>query len=106
MISVEQARQNVELYNTQISEAKEREAVAFVEKNIEPKILDASMHGKNEVVVNIGGCMDVLTEVIGMIREAGFNTERGRSDSALRITWHANGTPTARNVVKAVVVLP
>ena len=106
MISAEQARKNVERYNTQVAEAKRQAAAAFVEKNIEPKILEASMHGKNEVVVNIGDCTDALSEVMGMIHEAGFQTERGRSDSALRITWYANGTPTARNAVKAVVVLP
>lgn len=106
MISVEQARQNVERYNTQVSEDKNRAAAAFVEKNIEPKILEASMHGKNEVVVNIGDCTDVRTEVMDMIHKAGFQTERGRSDSTLRITWYANGTPTARTAVKAVVVLP
>lgn len=106
MISAEQARQNVERYNIQVAEAKRQAAVAFVEKNIEPKILEASMHGKNEVVVNIGDCTDALSEVMGMIHEAGFQTERGRSDSALRITWYTKGTPTHHNAVKAVVVLP
>ena len=106
MISVEQARQNVERYNTQVSEDKRQAAVAFVEKNIEPKILEASMQGKRDVVVDISQCMKAISDVMGIIHEAGFKTERGRSDSTLRITWYANGTPTARNAVKAVVVLP
>lgn len=106
MISAEQARKNVEQYTIRDAEAKRQAAAAFVEKNIEPKILEASMHGENEVVVNIGDCTDALSEVMGMIHEAGFQTECSRCDSALRITWYANGTPTARNAVKAVVVLP
>lgn len=106
MISAEQARKNVEQYATKAAEAKRRAATAFVEKFIEPQIFEASMQGKNEVVVNIGECTDALSEVMGMIHEAGFQTERSRSDSALRITWYANGTPTSRNTLKAVVVLP
>lgn len=106
MISAEQARQNVERYNTQVAKMKVIKAKAFIEKIVEPAIIESSTHDKNEVVVNIGDCLDALTEVMGMIHEAGFQTERGRSDDALRITWYANGTPTHHNTVKAVVVLP
>lgn len=106
MISAEQARKNVEQHNAEVAKLKVTKAKAFIEKVIEPAIIEVSMHGKNEVVVNIGDCLDSLTEVMGMIHEAGFQTERGRSDDALRITWYANGTPTHHNTVKAVVVLP
>lgn len=105
MISAEQARKNVEHHNAEVAKLKVTKAKAFVEKTIEPAIIEASMHGKNEAVVNIGDCMDALTEVMGMIHEAGFQTERGRSDDALRITWYANGTPAYQNT-RAVVILP
>lgn len=107
MISAEQARQNVERYNTQVAEAKRQAATAFVEKNIEPKILEASMQGKRDITVDISQCMEVISDVIGMVHEAGFKTERGRSDAAIRISWYGEGaTPTAHNTLKAVVVLP
>lgn len=106
MISVEQARKNVEHHNAEVAKLKVTKAKAFIEKVVEPAIIEASMHGKNETAVTIGECLDALTEVMGMIHEAGFQTERGRSDDALRITWYANGTPTCHNTVKAVVVLP
>ena len=107
MISAEQARQNVERYNTQVAEAKRQAAAAFVEKFIEPQILEASMQGKRDIVVDISQCLEVISDVMGIVHEAGFKTERGRSDSAIRITWYGEGaTPTARNAVKAVVVLP
>ena len=106
MISVEQARKNVEQHNAELAKLKVIKAKAFIEKVVEPAITKSSMNGENEVVVNIGDCLDALTEVMGMIHEAGFQTERGRSDDALRITWYANGTPTHHNTVKAVVVLP
>lgn len=106
MISVEQARKNVEQHNAEIENLKVVKAKAFIEKVVEPAITKSSMNGENEVVVNIGDCLDSLTEVMGMIHEAGFQTQRGRSDDALRITWYANGTPAHHNTVKAVVVLP
>lgn len=106
MISAEQARQNVERYNTQVAEAKRQAAAAFVEKNIEPMILEASMHGKRDIVVDISQCMEVISHVIGMVHEAGFKTERGRTAAAIRISWYGGGEATPHNTVKAVVVLP
>lgn len=43
MISAEQARKNVEHHNAEVAEAKRQAAAAFVEKNIEPKIMEASI---------------------------------------------------------------
>ena len=107
MISAEQARKNAEQYNTGVAKAKRKAAENFVEKSIEPQILEASMQGKRDIVVDISQCMEVISDVIGIVHEAGFKTERGRSDSAIRISWYGEGgTPTAHNTVKAVVVLP
>lgn len=107
MISAEQARKNVEQYNDGVAKAKRQAAETFIEKVIEPQILEASMQGKRDIVVDISQCMEVISDVMGIVHEAGFKTERGRSDSAIRITWYGEGaTPTARNAVKAVVVLP
>ena len=102
MISVEQARKNVELHNAKVAELKMSQAKAFIEKVVEPAIVEASMHGKSEVVVNIGDCLDSMAEVMGMIQEAGFKTERGRSDDALRITWLSESVVTARRAVVVV----
>lgn len=106
MISAEHARKNVEHHNSEVEKLKKVQAKAFIEKVAEPAIIEASMHGKNEVSVNVGECLESISEIVGMISEAGFVIERGRSDAMLRITWYANGTPTCHNTVKAVVVLP
>lgn len=104
MISAEQARKNAEHYHEQTAKAKRQRAEEFISGVIEPKIVEASMNGKTEVSVDIGGYMEVMSEVLGMIHEAGFQSERGRSDSAIRICWNANGTATAHNT-RAVVVI-
>ena len=107
MISAEQARKNVEQYNDGVAKAKRKAAETFIEKVIEPQILEASMQGKRDIVVDISQCMEVISDVIGIVHKAGFKTERGRSYSAIRITWDGEGaTPTAHNTLKAVVVLP
>lgn len=106
MISAEQARKNVEQFNAQVAEAKRQAAVAYVEKAIEPKIIEASMQGKRDIVVDISQCMEVISEVMGIIHEAGFKTERNRSDSAIQITWYGGAEATPHNTLKAVVVLP
>lgn len=106
MISAEQARQNVERHKAQVSEAKRQRAEIFIKEVVEPAICAASMEGKSEINLNFHDYHDVASEVVGMIHEAGFQTERGRSDDAIRITWYADGTPTRHNTLKAVVVLP
>lgn len=103
MISAEQARQNVERYTTQVAEAKRQAAATFVEKAIEPQIVEASMQGKHDIVVDMSQCMEIVSEVMGMIHEAGFKTERSRSDSAVRISWYGEGTTP--KATRAVVVI-
>ena len=104
MISAEQARKNVERYHEKTAQAKRQRAEEFISGVVEPKIVEASMNGKTEVSVDIGGYMEAMSEALGMIHEAGFKSERGRNDSAIRICWNANGTATAHNT-RAVVVI-
>jgi hypothetical protein len=105
VISAEQARKNVEQYNAQVAEAKRQAAATYVEKAIEPRILEASMQGKRDIVIDVTQCMDVISEVLGIIHEAGFKTERNRSDSAIQITWYGGAEATPHNSAKAVVVI-
>lgn len=105
MISAEQARKNVEQYNAGIAEVKRKAATDYVDKVIEPQILEASMKGNQDIVIDISKCMDVLPEVLDIIHNAGFKTERNRSDAAIRITWFGGCGATPYNSAKAVVVI-
>ena len=92
MISAEQARKNVELHNSKVAAIKRKKAEEYIEKVLEPQIVDASMQGKSDVVVDIGECMEAISEVMGMIQEAGFKTERFRNPHFLGCSRRRNSS--------------
>lgn len=105
MITAEQARKNVEQHNTKVAELKRQKSEKFLGEVVEPAIVEASMHGKNETCVNFGDYLDVASDILGMISEAGFKAERGRNDAMIRVSWYPVGQETPYATPKAVVVL-
>ena len=104
MISAEQARKNVELNKVNADEAKRKKAESFINKVVEPRIVEASVNGKSDTKVDISACLEARTEIMDMIHAAGFKTERGHNDSTIRISWLAPGVATPHNT-RAVVII-
>lgn len=104
MVSAKQARQNVECYKASQSAEKLLRVNTFIDEVVEPAIYAASTQGKNEIFLNFNDYLNVSSEVINRLHEAGFQTGRGRNDATIRVSWYSNGTPIHRNAGAIVVI--
>ena len=105
MITAEQARKNVEHHNARVAEAKRQSAMSFIEKVIDPKIIEASTDGKCDISVDITKCSEVASNILGILHEAGFKTEHTRNDSVIQISWGTCKAAPPETTAKAVVVI-
>lgn len=104
MITAEQARQNTEQSEAAKAAIRQRKAEEYVQRVIEPKILEASQSGNWGTFVDIKDVADVAHVIATILKSAGFECKYIHQNNGVvtevSVEWryHPNSTRNNREV--------